>query len=477
MSRSKRPARTKIVCTLGPASSTPQVIEAMLRAGMDVARLNLSHGSLQEHERLAGLVRSLGDRFKREVAVLMDLPGPKYRTGALKGGSAVLKKGSKLTLTTRQIQGDSGIISVNFPSLPRDARVGKQIMIDDGNLVLRVLAINGDEVETRVVEGGRITPGRGVVVPGVHVSEPFLTPNTLRNLDFAIGQKPDFLALSFVSSAGDVVEVRKIVRAKGADIPLISKIEREEAIRNFDQILAVSDGIMVARGDMGVEIALKRVPLVQKEIIRKCNVAGKPVITATQMLESMVNLPRPTRAEVTDVANAILDGTDAIMLSAETSIGNYPFAAVCMMDEIARETEKHLPYESILSERSKWLSQQTDELISYDACYTAASLKAAAIVAYTQTGSTASRVSKYRPSVPILAITPDERIARRLVLNWGVRAFQSVDPATIDDSIGKASRLAKDLGLAKPRDLIVITGGLPLGISGATNLLKVQIVE
>jgi pyruvate kinase len=470
-------ARTKVVCTLGPASSSVPVIENLVRAGMDVARLNLSHGSHEEHTRLFRDVRSISASLNREVAILMDLPGPKYRTGAMKDGSAILKKGAKVTLTTRKIDGDSETIPINFPTLPQDVRVGRIILVDDGNLELKVVAIKNTEIETRVVEGGIITPGRGVVVPGVHVSEPFLTQVTLRNLEFAIRLKPDYIALSFVTDPGEVEQVREIVQANGLDIPLISKIERGEAIRNFDKILAASDGIMVARGDLGVEIPLKKVPVVQKEIIRKCNMSGKAVITATQMLESMVNSVRPTRAEVTDVANAILDGTDAIMLSAETSMGKYPIQSVKMMDQIAKETERHLPYEKMLMERGQWLKHQTDELISYNACYTAFRLKAAAIVAYTHSGSTARRVSKNRPSTPIIAITPNQPVARRLVLYWGVRAFHLPEPSSVDELFQKGAQLAKELGVARAGDLIVITGGLPLGVSGSTNLLKVQSVS
>ncbi len=469
--------RTKIVVTLGPASSSPQMVEELIRAGMDVARLNLSHGSWDEHSRLCREVRATADRLKREVAVLMDLPGPKYRTGKLKEGSAVWKKGATVTLTTREIAGDSATVSVNFPTLPRDARVGKAILVDDGNLELKVTAVKTDEVITRVVQSGVLTPGRGVVLPGVHVSEPFLTDLTRRNLEFAIGESPDYLALSFVTSASDVEQVREIAARGGLSIPLISKIERAEAIRSFDRILAASDGIMVARGDMGVEIPLQKVPLVQKEIIRKCNLAGKTVITATQMLESMIGSIRPTRAEVTDVANAILDGTDAVMLSAETSVGKYPRAAVRTMDRIARETERHLPYNQMLADRSEWLKQETDELISYNACYTASRLRAAAIVAYTQSGSTVRRVSKNRPSTPILAITPDAQVARRLVLYWGVNAYVVPNPQSMDELLDKASRLAQELGVARKGDLIVITGGLPLGVSGSTNLLKVQTIQ
>jgi pyruvate kinase len=465
---------TKIVCTLGPGVAAVSMIERLIRAGMDVARVNRSHGTREQHAGYIRTVRDLARRMGRNVGVLIDLPGPKYRTGEVKNGSAVLKKGSRVTLTPRPTPGDDKVISINFASLHKDVKPGSTVVLDDGAMQLRVEAVRGKDVICKVVVGGILTPRRGLVVPGVHVSEPFLTAVLREDLDFAIQQKPEYIALSFVSSPEDIEQVREILRQRDADIPLISKIERGEAVRKFDRILAASDGIMVARGDLGVEIPLQKVPIVQKEIILKCNQSGKVVITATQMLESMINAPRPTRAEVTDVANAILDGTDAIMLSAETSIGKYPVQAVRMMFEIARETERHLPFEEFLSERGLWLEHQTDELISYDACYTAHWLKAAAIVAFTESGSTARRVAKYRPSVPIIAITPSREVAGRLVLYWGVYAFQIAIPSSLDDLFKTGSDLVKKLGLAKSGDLIIITGGIPLGVTGTTNLLKVH---
>jgi pyruvate kinase len=294
---------------------------------------------------------------------------------------------------------------------------------------------------------------------------------------FAIRQHADYLALSFVSNAEDVTSVKAILYENDADIPIIAKIERGVAVDKFDSILVASDGIMVARGDLGVDIPLEKVPLVQKEIIKKCNQAGKPVITATQMLESMVNAPRPTRAEVTDVANAIFDGTDAIMLSAETSIGKYPVQAVKMMGKIAREVEGKLPYEQMLAERGRWLEQKTDELISYSACHTAQSLGATALVAFTQSGSTAGRVSKYRPRMPILAITTDTVVVGRLMLRWGVYPFQIAGASSVEELFATGAKLSKELGLAKSGDLIVITGGIPVGVAGSTNLLKVEKVQ
>ncbi len=473
---SKRPwnHRTKIVCTLGPGTNSKEMVERLIRSGMNVARLNLSHGTFNEHVRLFRMVRDAGKRLNTNVAIIMDLPGPKYRTGKMKDGSAILKKGSEVILTSRDVAGDSQIIPLNFPNLFKDVKPSTTILVDDGAIQLRVKNIRGKDVIAKVIVGGTLTPGRGVVAPGMHISEPFLTSILRENVEFAIQQKPEYIALSFVTGPEEVEQVRDILKQKDSDIALITKIERAEAVRSFDKILEVSDGIMVARGDLGVEIPLKNVPLVQKEIIRRCNMAGKTVITATQMLESMVNSPRPTRAEVSDVANAILDGTDAIMLSAETSIGKYPLQSVKMMFEIAEETEQNLPYELLLNQRGGWLEHHTDELIGYNACNTAHWLKAAAIVAFTHSGSTARRVSKYRPRTPVIAITPNQEVAKRLVLYWGVHAFQIPNPLSVDDLFDIGTNLVLDLGIAKPGDSIVITGGVPVGIAGSTNLLKVH---
>jgi len=408
------------------------------------------------------------------VAILIDLPGPKFRTGKLKGGRAVLKKGVQVTLTVNDVEGDARLVPVNSPKLLEDIRVGDMVLLDDGAMQLRVLGKDSDSVRCRVIVGGVLTERRGLAVPGMPSSSPFVTSLLREHLLFAVVEKPDYLGLSFVSSAKDVSSVKAILRENSAEIPTIAKIERIQAVKNFDRILSVSDGIMVARGDLGVDIPLERVPLVQKEIIQKCNRTGKPVITATQMLESMVHAARPTRAEVTDVANAIFDGTDATMLSAETSIGKHPVGAVRMMAKIAQETETRLPYEQLLDSRDRWIERETDELISYSACHTAQSLGAVAIVAFTQSGSTARRVSKYRPQVPVLAITPSSTVSGKLLLHWGVYPFQIYAVSSVDELFATASKLAKDVGLAKSGDLIVITGGVPVGVAGATNLLKVE---
>ena len=469
--------RTKIVCTIGPASGSAAMIDKLIRAGMNVARLNLAHGTEGEHVGYVRTIRDLSERLHTNIAILMDLPGPKYRTGRLKGGKAVLRKGAELVFTTRQIVGDASRVSVNLPNLPKDIKAGDTILIADGEMQAKALKVEGNEVTSRVTVGGVLTEERGLVVPGMRLAGPFVTNKLRRDLAFALSQKPDYLALSFVTEAEDVAGVRELTTRQSAEVPIIAKIERGEAVKNLDGIIASADGIMVARGDLGVEIPLEKVPLVQKEIIAKCNQVGKPVITATEMLLSMVKSMRPTRAEASDVTNAIFDGTDATMLSEETSIGNNPLQAVVIMDRIAREAEKRLPYEIALSEKKIWFEQRTEELISYNACVTAHSVGARAIVAFTESGSTAARVSKYRPRVPIVAITPEDVICRSLVLHWGVQPVRVAMPSSVAGLFATASGITKELGLAKPGDLVVITGGIPLGVGGSTNLLKVEVVS
>lgn len=469
-----RDKKTKIICTLGPATNSSSEIKQVIKAGMNMARLNLSHGTHREHLHRLKTIRDLSASLDTPVAVLMDLPGPKYRVGKLREGSVFFKQGDKVILTGEQIEGDKNKIAVNPASLLGHLELGEKIFLGDGAIQLEVKEIGRNQVKCLIVFDGRLTAGQGVVVPGKAISGAFITDNLRRHLDFAAKNKPDYIALSFVSDAKDVIKVRSILQKNGADIPIISKIERGEALKNFDEILAASDSIMVARGDLGVDIPIQRIAVVQKDIIKKCNRAGKPVITATQMLESMVSSPRPTRAEVTDIANAIFDGTDALMLSAETSIGAYPKLAVQMMTQIAQETERNLPYKRLIEERSKWVECQTDALISYDACYTASRLDAAAIVAFTQSGSTAQRVSKYRPKMPILAITPNKSISGKLELCWGVQVFHIAEVLSMEELFSTAANLCKEVGVAKRGDNVVITGGIPIGVAGTTNLLKVE---
>ena len=469
--------RTKIVCTIGPATASVAMIERLITAGMNVARFNLSHGTADEHARYIRIVRRLSRRLGIPVGVLIDLPGPKYRIGKLKGSRAILEKGAPVILTTRAIEGDANLVPVSLPYLAQDVKVEDTILLADGVIELKVQAIKGDEVNCRVKVGGLLTEGCGLVVPGMRSSVPFITDTLRQYIHFAVEQQPDYLALSFVAAAEDITGVRAILQEGGVDIPIIAKIERRQVVDTFDKILSVSDGVMVARGDLGVDIPLEKVPLVQKEIIKKCNWVGKPVITATEMLESMVKSVRPTRAEAADVANAIFDGSDAIMLSSETSVGKHPVRAVTLMSRIAREVERKLPYQQMLTERGRWLEHKTDELISYNACYTAYNLGAVAIVAFTQSGSTAGRVSKYRPRVPILAITSSNVVSGRLLLRWGVYPFRVTGLSSVDELFDAGAKLVKELGLARAGDLIVITGGVPIGLIGSTNLLKVEEIK
>lgn len=469
--------RTRIVCTIGPSTNSSGMMERLIRSGMNVARLNLSHGKQEEHADSIQRLRRISQQLDIPIAILMDLPGPKYRTGKLKDERVVLKKGSQVVLTSRLVEGNGDLIPVNLPSLSQDIKKGDLILIDDGAIQLRALETIGSDVRCRIIVGGLLTERRGLVVPGRRSSAPFLSEALRKQILFAINQQPDYIALSFISEAEDVRSVKRILASHHNDIPVIAKIEKVQAVRNFSTILDESDGIMVARGDLGVDMPLEKVPLVQKELIYRCNRIGKPVITATQMLESMIRAARPTRAEATDVVNAILDGTDAIMLSAETSTGDYPLLALRTMAKIAREAEKSLDHEELLRQRADWAEPETDELIAYNACHTAHRIGAAAIVAFTSSGSTAARVSKYRPRMPILAMTHDNTIRRRLLLRWGVLPVCVDRPSSVDELFLAGARISKDAGLARPKDLIVITGGIPVGVAGATNILKVQVID
>ena len=468
------PRRTKIICTIGPGSSSDSVITGLLQAGMDVARLNFSHGTHQDHANRIDMLRRVAGQLNLPVAILQDIPGPKDRTGITKKGGVMLKGGDDFTLTTRQVLGDRYQVSVDWPDLPKTLRLGNTIFLDDGNIKLKVETIDAADIKCKVIVGGRLGDHKGVNIPGLTREESPITDEDWRHIEFGLQREVDFIALSFIKKAEDVLRVRDFIHAKDANMPLIAKIERREALDNIDEILEVADGVMVARGDLGIEIPLEKVPIAQKRIIQKCNHLGKPVIVATQMLESMVDSARPTRAEVTDVANAIFDGTDAVMLSEETAVGHYPIEAVNMMAKVALETEAALPYDDILLNKGADLLSETDDAISYAACHIAQQIGAVAIVAFTASGSTARRVSKYRPRVPIVAITPNRVTLEQLSLSWGIRAFL-VDAVTkIADLFVQGAVVARESGLARDGDLVVITGGVPIGVSGSTNLLKVE---
>ncbi|MBM3132785.1 MAG: pyruvate kinase, partial [Chloroflexi bacterium] len=445
--------RTKIVCTIGPASGSPSVIEGLIRAGMDVARLNFSHGTYEDHLGYIDAVRQASAKLNTPVAILQDLPGPKMRIGSFKEKTVRLKEGAEFTLTLRRTIGTEREVSAIVPNLPQSVKPGDTILLGDGEIELEVIGTTDTDVKCRVVSGGELGSHKGISLPGISLDIPAVTEEDIKDLLFGLEQGVDFAALSFIRDPGDVLKARKVLQEKGANVPLISKIEKREAWKNLDQILEVSDGLMVARGDLGLEIPIQKVPLAQKEIIKKANHAGKPVITATQMLDSMVESPLPTRAEVTDVANAIFDGTDAIMLSNETAIGRYPLKTVRMMAQIAMETESALPYDKMLSDKGADLEAQTDDAISFAACHTAHQLGAVAIVAFTTSGSTARRVSKYRPGVPILARTSDAVVRRRALLSWGVYPYEGTSLSTVDNLFDQAAELSRETGIARKGDL------------------------
>jgi pyruvate kinase len=466
--------KTKIICTLGPASSSDETVQAMVENGMSIARLNLSHGNLDEHSASAQCVRRASERLGIPVGIMVDVPGPKYRTGPLAAGLLNLNRGDKLTLTSRDVVGTHDLVAISPPGIHRDATIDHPVLLDDGQIELHVSDIRGEDVLCEVVRGGRLTERRGVATPGKSPSQPFPDEQATRALAFAAEQRADFVAISTVTMEADVHLARDILKQRGLVDPyIISKIERAEALEHFESILEASDSIMVARGDMGVEVRLAQVPVIQKKLIARCNIAGKPVITATQMLESMTSSSVPTRAEVTDVANAVFDGTDAIMLSGETSVGQYPVEAVKVMAQVAIEAEAALPYERMIVEKRGQLETKADDAISYGACQTAQQLNASLILAFTEGGMTAGRVSKYRPMAPILALTTSERVQRRLTLRWGVTPVTIPRLHSVDDFFAVGEEMAMSVVGVEPGSLVVLVAGLPIGVPGGTNLLRV----
>lgn len=471
----RRP-KTKIVCTLGPSTDDQATVRELIAAGMSVARLNLSHGTLDSHSQAITYVRHSSSELGVPVGIMVDVPGAKYRVGPLVD-AIELRPGDRLTLTSEELVGDRRRISVNPPGIHRDAEVGGRILLDDGLIEIHVTRIEGDRIDGEVIVGGQLTERRGVTTPGRAPSYPFPDRAAVEALRFAARHEADFVALSTVTADHDIHEARRILREEGLDPLIISKVERSEAIDRFGEILDASDGIMVARGDMGVEVPLAQVPVIQKDLISRCNEMGKPVITATQMLESMVRSQIPTRAEVTDVANAIFDGTDAVMLSGETSVGDHPVQAVRVMAQVAVVAEESLPYERIIREKARQLEEQTDDAISYDACRTAFQLKANLIVAFTESGSTAGRVAKYRPKPPVLALTPADRTQRRLTLRWGVTPLTVDKIGAVDDFFTLGEQYARDVAGVEQGDLVVLVAGVPIGVPGGTNLLRVMNVS
>lgn len=470
-------AKTKIVCTLGPASSTPEVITAMVTAGMDVARINFSHGTHDEHLHTLHHLRKIASALGEPVSVVLDLQGPKIRIGELKTPSIELKPGDALTITTHETRGDGRTVSTTYQHLPKDVKKGDRILLDDGKLEVRVLETTKDAVETSVVTGGILTAHKGINLPGVAVSAPSLTEKDKEDLLFAFEHDVDYVALSFVRKDHDVAALRDFIienGPKGRKIPIIAKIEKSEAISNIEAILKETDAVMVARGDLGVELPTEDVPLLQKMIVRKCNETGKPVIIATQMLESMINNPTPTRAEASDVANAVLDGADAVMLSGETSVGKYPIQSIQMMDRIIRKTEDQLGNQHRFS--PDWIpSTHEYDPLSRSACVLAEQLRASTIVVLTHSGSTAAHVAKFRPPARIIAVTDRGKIMRRLNLIWGIRGLIVEDlKKDTDKTFKKIQEQLLQEGYIDHGETIVMLAGIPLFEGHPTNTIKVD---
>jgi pyruvate kinase len=467
--------RTKIVCTIGPASRSPEALRRLAEAGMDVARLNFSHGSHEDHAAVLAAVRAISERVGRPIAVLQDLAGIKIRIGEIASGQVRLEPGAGFTLTNRAVAGDAREVSLDYPDLAASVRPGDALLLSDGDVELRVETADATDIRCRVVAGGTLSSHKGIHLPARSIAAPGLTAKDREDLAFGISQGVDYVALSYVRGAEDVLETRRFLDERRAVIPLIAKIEKHEALARIDEILAAADGLMVARGDLGVETPLEHVPLLQKMLIDRANRAGKPVITATQMLLSMVDRPRPTRAEVGDVANAILDGTDAVMLSEETAAGRYPVEAVETMRRIAEDTEAAFPFEAWMRRFEDRSLQSLPEAVAGAACELAEHVGAAVIVAWTELGATARLVAKHRPRRPILALSTLPETARRLALVWGVIPLVAAEGPDTDAMLERALRVATESGLLRPGQTAVITAGIPMGVTGGTNLIKAAV--
>lgn len=471
--------KTKIVCTIGPASETPETLEKLIEAGMNVARLNFSHGSHEEHEVRINLIREVAQKLGKPVGILLDTKGPEIRTNNMKNGELHLAAGQVIDISMTEVEGTESSFSVTYDRLIEDVEQNSIILLDDGLIQLRVLAKDLEKglIHTIVENAGVLKNKKGVNVPGVSVQLPGITEKDAQDILFGIKQGVDFIAASFVRRAKDVLEIRELLEQNGGNhIQIIPKIENQEGVDNIDEIILVSDGLMVARGDLGVEIPAEEVPLVQKKLILKCNQVGKPVITATQMLDSMQRNPRPTRAEASDVANAIIDGTDAIMLSGETAAGLYPVESVQTMDKIAQRTENSLDYKAIVSTRSREKEANMTEAISQAVAYTSINLGVKAVLAPTESGNTARMIAKYRPGVQIVAVTGSANTAHALTLVWGVSPVVCQRVTTTDEILELAVDESLKHGFVTHGDAVVITAGVPVGEAGTTNLMKVHII-
>jgi len=468
--------KTKIVCTLGPATDSREILKEMMLSGMNVARINFSHSNHEEHSRRIAMVKELRDELGLPIGLLADTKGPEIRLGQMEPDT-VLLEGQNFTLTPMELTGNRERASISFAGLAGDVTLGTRILIDDGLIELKVKSIMGDDINCRVIHGGPVLSRKGLNVPGVQFSMPYISSSDRSDLRFAVKNGFDFVAASFTRSADDVQRIREeLSRLRGEKIRIIAKIENADGVTNIDSILRVADGIMVARGDLGVEVPLEEIPVIQKKLIKKAYNAGRQVITATQMLESMVNNPRPTRAESTDVANAIYDGTSAIMLSGETAAGKFPVEAVRTMATIARRTEHDIDYKKRFRNRDVDDIINVTNAISHATCTTAHDLDAKAVITVTKSGVTARMISKYRPACPIIGCTTDPVIQRQMNMSWGVTPLILGEQSNTDELFAAAVKATVDNKLIKDGDLVVITTGVPLGISGTTNLLKVHVV-
>ena len=467
--------KTKIVCTIGPASSSPDTLREMVLAGMDVARLNFSHGTWADHEKSINTLRKIADELDHNVGVMFDLQGPKIRSGKLKGGKPVtLKEGQKLVITTEDVEGNSRRISTIYKALSNDVEPGEQILLADGAIELRVVSVSGNEVTCEVLNGGPLGEHKGINLPGTKISAPSITDKDKKDLEFALGLGGDYIAMSFVRSEAGVKELKGLLEGQGSPLPVVAKIEKPEALSRIDAIYETTDAIMVARGDLGVELPPEQVPEIQKQLILKANQRGLPVITATQMLESMINSPRPTRAEASDVANAIYDGTDAVMLSAETAMGKYPVESVRMMARIADEADR-----AVALHRRSPRRQAQDNVGFHDAIGSAVrqaveDLRAEHIVCFTMSGFTAKLISSYRPNANIIAATRSDEVMRQLAVYWGVKPIKVGPVEDTDEMVGVVEKKLLQLNLARKGETLVITAGTPLMMAGTTNMIRLH---
>ncbi|MED3962303.1 pyruvate kinase [Niallia taxi] len=471
--------KTKIVCTIGPASESIEKLTQLMEAGMNVARLNFSHGDFDEHGARIKNIREASEITGKNVAILLDTKGPEIRTNNMKDGAVELVAGNNIIVSMIEVEGNADKFSITYEGLIDDVEVGSKILLDDGLIGLEVTSIDkaAGEIHTKILNTGTLKNKKGVNVPGVSVKLPGITEKDTNDILFGVEQGIDFIAASFVRRASDVLEIKQLLTDNNAShIHIIPKIENQEGVDNIDEILEVSDGLMVARGDLGVEIPAEEVPLVQKSLIKKCNILGKPVITATQMLDSMQRNPRPTRAEASDVANAIFDGTDAIMLSGETAAGTYPIEAVQTMNNIASRAETALNYKEILSKRSRDVEPNITDSIGQSVAHTALNLDVKAVITPTASGQTARMISKYRPEAPIVAVTYDAHILRQLALVWGVYPRLSTRSESTDEMLDVAIQESVNSSIVTHGDTVVITAGLPVGETGTTNIMKIHVV-